>query len=325
MFEFITDLFQTNAITIYITDKYIQIIETNKKNASKPEVVSHIKKELPDDIVINGEVLNQKMLANEITDALNNAQPKPIRTKNCYLVFPEEQIYENIFFLPKTLNGDAFQKELDKLISENVPVAFHDLKSVYHTWEDGDKKVVAVNSVLREVLAQYYEVLKFQCGLKPIMAESPSLSLIRNSKRNFNLDEGMILIDMRNDYLYWYLIWKQCTYDSGIVRLQSEGQEYLTELVNSLASSINSFQRFSGKKFKEIILSCDQNRCELFNDVLAKSLKIPASIVKEYKFGNDEFKVVGGLGLRAMGVDTVPEIDLLKKWELIYNEFINNK
>jgi hypothetical protein len=161
-----------------INDTAVQVIQLKEKR-----VISGASKKLESGIVINGEIVKEEALAKVITQLLKTASPHPIKSRSCVMSLPESQSYEHVFKLPLALKNEALKNAIDKKVKEVIPIPFVELKYDFRaTPKDANTQNIRVVAVRRIVIAQYYEVLKHFCKLKPLALEPESESLKRQTQ-----------------------------------------------------------------------------------------------------------------------------------------------
>jgi len=129
MFKFFKNLWRKlSQIThkpfgLYISDSSLEAVEI-KGGAKNPVVKSMGRLDLPAGVVDRGWVINQKVLASQILEMLKKTSPEPIKSKDCIVSIPENEVFEHIFYLSADLEGDALESKLEELIEETIPVSY---------------------------------------------------------------------------------------------------------------------------------------------------------------------------------------------------------
>lgn len=310
MVNFFKNLFSSAPFGLYVTDKYVQAALL--KNGSKmPKVKAIGQRPLPEGTVKNGEILNEKVLAKEITALLSATKPHKIKGKKCILSFPESQIFEHIFFLPPALKGVEFGNKLKSLIEETIPIPSDELKYSLFSTTVSKTQVVYVATVKKTVLAQYEKVLKDLCKLRSLVFEPEALSLLRNIPVNFDVDKGIIVVDIQVDKFSWFTSWSEDIFDSSHIRKAEP-----PVLAHEIKKSMESFKKSSRRDVAQIIITGDKKEAATLVEPLKKALGIPVVFADKYKVqaqGSDltPFKVVIGSALKGVGKDIKTNLDLL--------------
>jgi len=313
IFDKITGLFKKNAYGIYISDKQIQVIEVNKKSK---EITSISQKELPQGVVNNGEIVEEKALGEAIKSLMKEAKPRPIKTSKIFVSIPEDQVYEHVFFLPSTLSGTEFEKEIQKQIEERIPLPFYEIKYDYFVTPHGNVKVTFVTMVKKEIIAQYYQTLKDFVGIVPVCLEPESISLIRNINYDFSKDEGTVLIEIEGKELNYWVLWNSNIFDSNTLTLEDENtySQFLIELPKSLLN----LENHTGRKVTNVLISGTNSTVENLKSEIENNLKLPVQLA-EYKLlptgveNPENYKTICGLSQKGLSENIKTQINLLKK------------
>lgn len=300
MFDFLKNLFSAPPFALYVADTYVQAVELKEEN--KIAVIKNFgHRQLAAGIVKNGEIINGKKLAQEIMALLNECKPAPIKLKKCCIALPESQIYEIIFHLPLQLKGNEFTVILEKLIAENIPISFHELRYDYHVSVHETNQVVFVAAIRQEILLQYLEVTKYFCQLNPIYFEPEILSLLRNIPHNFTSDEGIFLLNLWDDKMFWFLLWEGVFFDSDFV-LMSELSLNEDILITDLQNILAIFREKTNRIVSAMVVSGESNhQAGSLRKKLESNFRIPVSMFDKYKVGEEKYKITCGLGLKFIG------------------------
>ncbi len=310
--NFFSSLLNRKPFGLYITDEYIQAIQfTGDKKAPTLQAIGQ--KQLAKGVVVNGELLNEKALAAEITQLLASTTPHPIKDKKCLITIPSSQCYEHIFYLPIGLNDDELKSQLDMKVKESIPLPFSEVKYDYSSHTVGKVKVVYVVAARREIIAQYYDTTKTLCGLSPEILEPESLSLLRNINVEFEANKAVILVDIHGNKISWFEMWCKSVVDSNII--EKEG------LFEDLQKSVNTFKANTKVDVSGIYISGNANDATVLAEELKTAMRLPVKVLSQYRIAPKtpaqtnplQFKIAAGLALKGIGVDIQTEINLLKK------------
>lgn len=308
------------ALGIYVTDHFIQIMQLKKEGEA---IVIHSvgEKIIPHGMVKNGEVMQEKELAEEITSLLPELKPYVSEEKRCICAIPESQVFEHIFYLPNKLKGDELLENLEKLIEETIPLPFYELQYSYSISLHGNVQVVFVTAVRRLIVAQYYQVLKTFAKLDPIIFEPESLSLLRNLPLNFTKDEGLVLIHLDGQKINWFTVWSGNIFDSSSVRIE-DFKKNPASFVESITQSISAFEITTKRKIMNIYIAGDLEKAPELKQSIETTIKqIPIKHIDKYKITfqpkegetMSQFKIVSGLALKGLQIDGKTKINLLTK------------
>jgi Tfp pilus assembly PilM family ATPase len=312
IWSYVKNLFNKGSFGIYITDGYVQVLEL-KNNKGVMSIVAMGKRVLPAGVVKNGQIVQEKLLAKEINTLLAEAKPSPVKAKSCAVAVPEAQSYAHIFYLPAEMKGAELKKNLDELVENTIPLPFFQVKYAYSASVIGKVQVASVVAVKREIIAQYYDVLKTQCGLTPFAFEPESLSLYRSLNVKFEADKGVILVDLNGETANCYAYWNGSVFDSSAV-----DQKAILGVVNSL---MKSFANNAKRVVSAIYITGNVVGAKAVKAEIEKSLKIPVGVVEKYKGSPQvgaegdvsEYRIVAGLALKRADSSNDRKINLLEK------------
>lgn len=318
MFEFLKKLLPGKPFALYITDEFIQALQLGGSSKS-PKILAGGEKEFNAGVVKDGEILQEKPLADGIKKFLAELKPHPITSKKCFVAFPEAQSYEYVFHLPVEVKGKDFDVRLEKLIGETIPLPLHEVKYDYHVSVSGEMQIVFVVAIKRLIIAQYYEVIKNYCGLIPVFLEPESLSLLRNIPLNFDKVKNFFLINIRGGAIIWFSFLGKDVVDSNTISL-NEFKEKPNLFLDDLKKARTSFNNLVGADMTYAFVSGDNGIASAIKGLIESGLSIPVATVQKYRFlpgiaDASKFNVVSGLALKSIGFDMGLDINLLKKGE----------
>jgi len=317
MFEFIKKLLQEDAFGLHISDRQIKAIQLIKEG-KEIKILSIAQKDIAAGIVKHGRVLKEQSLAKEILLLLEGAYPQAIKQKHCIVSISEQQIVEQIFFLNKDLKEKEVNEQLTELIEETIPAKEHQMKYNYVETENPDSKMIFVVGTKREVLAQYYDILKTMCELKPIVIEPDYISLMRNIDFDFIKNECTLFINLIEGKINYYTIWKGYIFDSNTI----EVLEFTTnpiKFINDLKQSIDTFVDESNQNIKAILFSIESMEDIKIKERIERGIGKKITLVEKYRFnpikksakGINTFKIATGLALRGIGASFETDINIL--------------
>ncbi len=174
---------------IEISDNFIRIAYFKPKkgfnketvNSTKNELVL-IEKELENNIVSEGVVLDKEQLAKKLKDIWNKEK---LNSTYAIIAIPEDKIYSRIFPFPKTASGKQLAEAVNLAIDFELPVKRED---VYVGWENaGDSNVineVLISTVPKTVANGYIDALNI-AGIKVLALETHLFSIARSAKFTF--------------------------------------------------------------------------------------------------------------------------------------------
>lgn len=312
MFDFIKNLFNHGYFGIQITDSAIKVVQINDNTINS--VITH---PIPQGYVKNGEITQEKLLAEEISNTLKEADPKPITAQKCHCIIPEEQCYEQIYYFKKGIDENELKINIDHAIQESIPIPFSEIKYDYQIKEIGNTLIVFVVAVKKIIIAQYYEVLKQYCGLQPVSFEPASMSLMRNLPFNFNTEENAIIIHPIDGKIYVHAIWGNMVFDTTINSFDDcKNGQLVTDIINTM----NSFKKNTNRYIHSIILCGNKEKNAVITQSLKAHITIPLKTVTQFRINNlnitdqnfNEYAVVNGT-VFGDKIETIKQFNLFKK------------
>ncbi len=118
------------AFGLDISDKSIEIAELSKLFRFSLE--NHGGAELPEGVIKDGRIWDEKVLAENIKLLLQNVQPRHVSTNKVILSLPESQVFSHHFVINTPLTGASLrvlvQKEISKIMPINPSKMYWDIK-----------------------------------------------------------------------------------------------------------------------------------------------------------------------------------------------------
>lgn len=162
-----------------ISDHSLEALILAKPLFGVPKVVSYSRLIVRGEVVKNGIIKKPDKLAENITQLLKTAQPKPIRESYCILSLPESQVFTAIFKLPAGLRHEEVKNTIPYKAEEVIPFKSSEIYFDFKTiTTEGPTQEVFYAAVPVKVVDSYIQVLA-SLGLKPIAFDLESISLAR--------------------------------------------------------------------------------------------------------------------------------------------------
>ena len=108
------------AFGLDISDKSIEIAELSK--LFRFSIENHGRAEIPDGIVKDGRILDEKALADHIRLLLQNVQPRQVSTNKVILSLPQTQVFTHHFVKSTMLTGAGLRLMVQKEIANILPI-----------------------------------------------------------------------------------------------------------------------------------------------------------------------------------------------------------
>ncbi|MBI2463618.1 pilus assembly protein PilM [Candidatus Peregrinibacteria bacterium] len=278
------NFFSKKIVGIDIHDYSIEVTELNMEK-NRVFLESYNRSIIPDDIVHEGEIRKENELASLVSQALQNANPKPILTKNVAIVLPSEKVFTHIFTFPSTLSEEEVKKAIPFEAETIIPFNIQDIYWDYIVIEkeELDKKrnqYVLFTAILKEVANKYITVLE-TLNLSPtlfgIHAETLKYALwtlLGKGKTNIIIDVGTLSTN--------YLIIK-----NGKTKYFFSSNECGKKLITSLAMEFSTDEAtLLDKKEKGIF---DKKYISSIEHFIENNYKLAQNIITE----NENNKNIG--------------------------------
>ncbi len=165
------------AFGLDISDTSIELAELSKLFRFSLENFGRI--ELPEDVIVEGRILNETALTEHIKTLMVNVKPRRVSTNKVILSLPETQIFTHHFTLLTPLRKDALrllvQKEIVKILPISPMKMYWDIKT---TELLGGQVSVVFVGIQKEVAESYVRVCN-NVGLSIIGFGLEPLSIAR--------------------------------------------------------------------------------------------------------------------------------------------------
>lgn len=191
--------FSDDAFGLDINDLSIKIIQL--KSVRKTfEISGYGYASIPFGVVSDGEIIKKDVLVSKISEAIENASPKKIKSKKVICSLPESKSFLRIISMPR-MDESEMAEAIRWEIEANIPLP---LDKVYYDWQILDQKIqherdedsvdVLVLASAKTVANQFIEIIE-AAGLEVVNLEVESIaqarSLIREDEKKTSL-----IIDM---------------------------------------------------------------------------------------------------------------------------------
>jgi type IV pilus assembly protein PilM len=185
---------QIKTFGLDISDKSIKVAQVEKRG--KFLILKSLNKiNLPDDILTNGEIQNEKKLIQNIRKVIDTCRPL---INNNYVVasLPEVKTFIKLINIPfntskKILNDDIKIAVRDK-IPENFPLSAEDINFDCQLVKKNHKTIKVLVGVAPKQTIQDFSSLLKKCGLIPTALEIEAQSIIRSVFSKHNLGTTLI-------------------------------------------------------------------------------------------------------------------------------------
>jgi len=256
-----------------ISDFSIKIAQLKKKKKGF-ELKSSNRFSLPEGIIQEGEIKNDKKLIEMLKKAIIEAKGEKIRTQYAVCSLPEQHAFVKVIKFPKM--GINEIKEAIKWEAEaNIPFS---LDEVYFSWqiispqEKNDHIDVLINAVPRKLVDKYLEVLR-AAGIEPIVFEIESTAIVRSLIKEGIPAKPILIIDLgfnRTSFVIFSV--------NGICFTNSTSAVSNRQMFEEIAQKLNiDFKKAQSLKFKVGIDGEDEDK-NVFNALLPSLTKLSEKI-----------------------------------------------
>jgi type IV pilus assembly protein PilM len=256
-----------------ISDFSIKIAQLKKKRKGF-ELKSANRFSLPEGIIQEGEIKNDKKLIEMLKKAIIEAKGEKIRSKYAICSLPEQHAFVKVIKFPKM--GINEIKEAIKWEAEaNIPFS---LDEVYFSWqiislqERSDHTDVLINAVPRKLADKYLEVLR-AAEIEPIVFEIESTAIVRSLIKEGIAVKPVLIIDLgfnRTSFVIFSV--------NGIGFTNSTSVVSNRQMFEDIAQKLNiDFKKAQSLKFKVGIDGEDEDK-NVFNALIPSLTKLSEKI-----------------------------------------------
>jgi type IV pilus assembly protein PilM len=183
-----------------IEDRSLKAFQIEKSGRKGCKFVTCGLRNIKKGILQEGDILDQKALAAEITELFKITKPRPIRKKFVVVSVPETKAFIRVITIPKMEREEAH--EAIKWETEaNIPVA---IDSVYLDWQvvnedDPSTNEILVTAVSRDIIDKYSETMRL-ADLEIIAIEIDIIATVRSLTSFGELEkEPTMIVDLGED------------------------------------------------------------------------------------------------------------------------------
>jgi len=276
----------TRPIGLDISDLSIKLVQLDKRR-DKIKIQALSKLNLPQGIIVNGEIKNKPELIKTIKKIIADPQYGKISSEEVVACLPESKTFIKLIEIQKSPNplADIIGSEIEK----HVPM---ELSEIYYDWqiaeELADKYFVLIGAAPKNIVNQYTDLLD-EAKLSPIALEIEPISICRSllkeetsnlkpitfggkTKAGSNLNYGLIDIGANHTCM----IFKSGNTILFTVSMPISGEEITSKISRAL-----NLTKEQAEKAK-IICGLDENKANgVIKDILADNLKNLVEKIKE--------------------------------------------
>lgn len=185
------------AFGLDISDLSLKVVNLEKRK-SGISLSSFGETALEPGIIENGEIRDEKKLADAIKKTITAAAGKKIKTRYVIASLPEEKAFLQVIQMPRLSEDDlksAIIYEAENYIPLPIEKVYLDFQKVIPLQNHLDHTDVLIAALPKQTVDPYVNCLK-TAGLKPLALEIESLSLARALVKNEHAASPCLLIDL---------------------------------------------------------------------------------------------------------------------------------
>lgn len=168
---------------------------------------SYNKRELPEGIVVGGEIKDTQALIREIKTTMKEAKPYPITSKEVVLSLPESKCFIKVIKMPIKMDIKEIEETIRFKAEEYFPLAADEMCLDWHVLDTtecpisskGNCTEILVAVAPKEFVNSYLEVVD-GAGLLPVVFEAESVATVRALLKNQQqIGQSVMIIDLGSD------------------------------------------------------------------------------------------------------------------------------
>ncbi len=162
---------------IDISNGALRLIQLNK-SGKKNIITAYNELVLPTDIIVNGEISDEKKLIEQIKKLIKTT--RHLKGKKVISVLPETKTFIKVIETATPINKDDYQKLIEEEIINHIPLS---LEEIYLDWQIVEKKnnrtKILIGAAPKNIIESYFAVLE-KSDLSPYVLEIEAAPIIRS-------------------------------------------------------------------------------------------------------------------------------------------------
>lgn len=238
-------MFPSSPFAIDISDASIEVLKL-KKSLGKTKFVAAGRLELPEGLVVNGEIRDQKGLAEKIREILRNAKPKTLKDRVCYSTLPETKVFTHVLEITSDVAKQALVSAVQEKASELTPYSFEEILFDFKVKELTKAQKVLFSATTKQTAQSFYQTF-VMAGVTPKVFESESLACARAILNSFP-KKPVLIVDLGTKTDIFSIFDKD-----GLCASFNEPKGG-KQLVDNIKEKLNFYQERVDKRILKIIL-----------------------------------------------------------------------
>lgn len=187
-----------SAFGLDLSDRSIKVAQLRKKGG-KISLHSYGRENIPEGLIVDGEIKNEKEVVKLVKKTLANAKPNPIRSKFVIYSIPEPKGFIRVVQIPRSKEDD-----IEQIVRYEAEQLFPlDINDAYVDWQilstSDDKTLKVIVAVVPRLLVDSYSSVAEEAGLKPVAAEIESIPITRSLINDRQSSKPVLVIDLGKD------------------------------------------------------------------------------------------------------------------------------
>jgi type IV pilus assembly protein PilM len=184
-----------NPIGLDISDLVIRVVQL--RTSKVPEIVSLNEMALPEGLIVEGEIQDQRQVSKMIRGLIANALGDKIKTHYCVFALPERKSFIKVIQIPG-VNQNNLAEAVKWEMTKHVPYA---LDEVYLDWQKirspGPTELIDIIIAVapKNIVDIYLQTLEM-AGLMPIAVETESTAVSRCILRRNETNQSLMIVDI---------------------------------------------------------------------------------------------------------------------------------
>jgi type IV pilus assembly protein PilM len=282
------------AFGLDFSDRSIKIAQFHR-HEGRLKLKSYGKREIPDGIVVGGEVKNGAALVREIKESMSKAKLSPVTTKEVVLSLPESKCFIKVIKTP-SLSDDEIGETIRFKAEEYFPLAADEMSLDWYrlntpecpTGVNGACSEILVAVASKVLVDSYLEIID-SAGLVPVVFEAESVATARALLKNQSDPRSVLIIDLGRDrtsfifYKYPALRFTQS--------IPVSGDSFTLAIAKGMKISFEKAEKLKN----ETGLSRDTKDGEkVFESLVPQMEDLIVNIKKSINYYNDFFNIAAG-------------------------------
>lgn len=257
------------AFGLDISDSSIKVAQLAKKKKGF-DLKGFNRLSLPEGIIQEGEIKNEKKLVEMIEKTLTGVGGEKIKTKYAVCSLPEQHAFVKVITFPKMAINEI-KRAIKWEAEANIPFSLDEVYlswQIISPWQSNSHVDVLVNAVPRKLVDKYLEVLR-AANIEPVVFEVESAATARSLIGGGKVAKPVLIIDLGFDRTSFIIFSGDSicfTNSTSIVSNKS--------MLEDLAQKLNiDFKQAQSLKFR-IGLGKTVEEQEIFNALLPPLTKL---------------------------------------------------